>query len=460
MGGSPVSAHMGGNDMVPVADRLRYLEAFRFGCVLLLLALPLLAPGLAVVSLRDAATAAGAYGAVSVLASLGWRIRRGRGLLLFGGMLLVDGVFLAWAVQATGGSGSLLRSLVPLHLVVVTLLASYRTGLKMAMWHSMLLLAVFYAADGGVMKSVEEGYGALPGTGFERVAAFIGAFWLVTLCTAVFSAVDESVLRRRRIDLEALAEMANELEKVNGPTRVGQVLVDKLCETFGFKRALLVGGWAEAPVVLGHRGLGPRSTRTAGRGNALIDTVRNEKRTLLVKRLDEVANRGLALLLPDAENLVVVPLLAEGRPIGVLVVEQPAERGSRIEQRVLAMVEQFAAHAALALANAWLLVRLKRMADVDGLTGVANRRSFDLTLARAVDRATQQGEPLSLVMVDIDHFKRLNDSYGHQSGDKALRALATSFSAVCRNIDTLARYGGEEFAVILPASPSSAAAVT
>jgi two-component system, cell cycle response regulator len=460
MGESPASAHTGGNDMVPVADRLQYLEAFRFGCILLVLALPLLAPGLAVVSLRDAAMAAGAYGAVSVLASLGWRIRRGRGLLLFGGMLLVDGLFLAWAVQATGGSGSLLRSLVPLHLVVVTLLASYRTGLKMAMWHSMLFLAVFYAADGGMLASVEDGYRALPGTGFERVAAFIGAFWLVTLCTAVFSAVNERELRRRRIDLEALAEMANELEKVNGPARVGQVLVDKVCETFGFKRALLVGGWEEAPVVLGRRGIGPHPKRTAAGGNALIDTVREEKRTLLVKRLDEGANTGLALLLPEAENLVVVPLLAEGRPIGVLVVEHPAERGSRMEQRVLAMVEQFAAHAALALANAWLLVRLKRMADIDSLTAVANRRSFDLTLARAVDRATQRGEPLSLVMVDIDHFKRLNDTYGHQSGDQALRVLAASLAAVCRNIDTLARYGGEEFAVILPASPASAAAVT
>jgi diguanylate cyclase (GGDEF)-like protein len=63
-------------------------------------------------------------------------------------------------------------------------------------------------------------------------------------------------------------------------------------------------------------------------------------------------------------------------------------------------------------------------------------------------------------MVDIDHFKRLNDTYGHQTGDQALRVLAASLAAVCRNIDTLARYGGEEFAVILPASPASAAAVT
>jgi two-component system cell cycle response regulator len=460
MGEPPASGRTGGNDMVPVADRLQYLEAFRFGCVLLVLALPLLGPGVAVVSLRDAAMAAGAYGAVSALASVGWRMRRGRGLLLFGGMLLVDGVFLAWAVQATGGSGSLLRSLVPLHLVVVTLLASYRTGLKIAMWHSMLLLAVFYAADGGVLTSVEDGYGGLPGTGFERVVAFIAAFWLVTLCTAVFSAVNERELRRRRIDLEALAEMANELEKVNGPARVGQVLVDKVCETFGFKRALLVGGWEEAPVVLGCRGLGAQRTRMAAGGNALIDTARGEKRTLLVKRLDETANKELALMLPRAENLVVVPMLAEGRPIGVLVVEHPAERGSRIEQRVLAMVEQFAAHAALALANAWLLVRLKRLADIDSLTAVANRRSFDRTLARAVDRATERGEPLSVVMVDIDHFKRLNDTHGHQAGDEALRVLANRLAAVCRNIDTLARYGGEEFAVILPGSPPSAAAVT
>jgi diguanylate cyclase (GGDEF)-like protein len=192
-------------------------------------------------------------------------------------------------------------------------------------------------------------------------------------------------------------------------------------------------------------------------GNQVIRDAWERKTTLLVKRPDPRTNGGLLRLLPDAENLVIAPMLAEGRPIGVLVVEQPAERGSRIEQRVLAMVEQFTAHAALALANAWLLVRMQRMARTDGLTAVANRRTFDVVLGREVERAARRDHPLSLVMVDIDHFKRLNDTYGHQAGDDALRAVATALTRVCRDGDTLARYGGEEFAIILPFCESAGA---
>jgi two-component system, cell cycle response regulator len=447
-----------GNDMVPVADRLQYLELFRLGCVVVVVVFALFAPDLAAVGPAEAARVAAAYALVSVLAGVGWRLRRGRGLLLFSGMLLLDGIYLAWVAHATGGSGGILRWLIPVHLVVVTLLASYRTGLKMAMWHSLLLLVVYYGEEGRLWAPVEASYNDLAGTAFERTVAFIGAFWFVTLCTALFSAINERELRRRRIDLEVLAEMANELEKANGPGRVAQVLVDKLGETFGFPRAVLIGGRETALRVLGRRGV-RSATHGAAAGNEVIRDAWERKTTLLVKRPDPSTNRGLLQLLPEAENLVIVPLLAEGRPIGVLVAEQPAERGARIEQRVLAMVEQFAAHAALALANAWLLVRMQRIAGTDGLTAVANRRTFDAVLAREVERAAGRGHPLSVVMVDIDHFKRLNDTYGHQAGDEALRAIAAVLARVCRDNETLARYGGEEFAIILPFTESAAASV-
>jgi two-component system, cell cycle response regulator len=448
-----------GNDMVPVADRLQYLELFRLGCVALVLAFSVLARDLADVGPAEAAKVCSAYAAVSVLAGIAWRARQGRGLLILSGMLLFDGLFLAWVAHATGGSGSYLRWLIPVHLVVVTLLASYRTGLKMAMWHSLLLLTVYYGEEDGLWESVEASYNGLAGTAFQRTVAFIGAFWIVTLCTALFSAINERELRRRRIDLEALAQMANQLEKTNGPARVAQVLVDSLAETFGFRRALLIGGRQKALQVLGRRGLAS-APQGAATGNEVIRRAWERKRTLLVKQPDPGHNRGLLRLLPDAENLIVVPLLAEGRPIGVLVVEQLKERGGRIEQRVLAMIEQFAAHAALALANAWLLVRMQRMAGTDGLTAVANRRSFDVVLGREMEAATEQGRPLSVVMIDIDHFKRLNDTYGHQAGDDALRAIAASLAGACRTNQLLARYGGEEFAVILPGAGSPAASVT
>jgi diguanylate cyclase len=86
----------------------------------------------------------------------------------------------------------------------------------------------------------------------------------------------------------------------------------------------------------------------------------------------------------------------------------------------------------------------------DPLTGVANRKFFDETLSRAISDANAHGEPFSLLMVDIDHFKTFNDNYGHQTGDQVLRLVASSLKQNVKGQDIAARYGGEEFAVVLP----------
>jgi diguanylate cyclase (GGDEF)-like protein len=94
---------------------------------------------------------------------------------------------------------------------------------------------------------------------------------------------------------------------------------------------------------------------------------------------------------------------------------------------------------------------LKRLATMDGLTQVANRRHFDSYLAQEWRRACREKLPISLTMIDVDHFKQYNDTYGHQAGDDCLRALARiASSCVCRPADLFARYGGEEFSLILP----------
>ncbi len=122
---------------------------------------------------------------------------------------------------------------------------------------------------------------------------------------------------------------------------------------------------------------------------------------------------------------------------------------------------------ALVVARVRAQLRMKRMADqlrhhalVDALTGVANRRRLDEDLQTEWLRARRNREPISLLLIDVDYFKRFNDAYGHQAGDRCLRLIAQAMrSALHRPSDLLARYGGEEFAVVLPGTDSAGARV-
>jgi diguanylate cyclase (GGDEF)-like protein len=104
---------------------------------------------------------------------------------------------------------------------------------------------------------------------------------------------------------------------------------------------------------------------------------------------------------------------------------------------------------------------LRQQASMDSLTGVANRRSFDRALARELARAKEGQSPLSLLMVDVDHFKSINDNFGHLAGDRCLISVARVLSHLVRRpVDLVARYGGEEFSIILPLAGEEHAATT
>ena len=106
----------------------------------------------------------------------------------------------------------------------------------------------------------------------------------------------------------------------------------------------------------------------------------------------------------------------------------------------------------------WLQAVLDGLCDLssrDALTGMANRRQFEIALAREVDRVARAGEPALVLMIDIDHFKQVNDRFGHPAGDRVLQAVAQRLLDCVRPMDTVARYGGEEFAIILPNCPSA-----
>src|SRR3954453_11942363 len=217
------------------------MQVFRLAIAVAAMGFALVSPATLGVTMPKLAATTGAYLLISLFGEWLWRLAQRRGLLLFGGMLIIDGIYLAWMGYATGGSVSPLRYLVLLHLVAVALLASYRTGLKLAMWHSILLFVVYYAQQAQILQPLGLAVRSLPETEFQRLTAFVIVFWMVAIGTAAFSAVNERELRRRKYDLEALTQMAGRREQAGSSNEVAATLLDAVVDAFGFPRSVLLG---------------------------------------------------------------------------------------------------------------------------------------------------------------------------------------------------------------------------
>ncbi|WP_029458156.1 GGDEF domain-containing protein [Solidesulfovibrio alcoholivorans] len=164
--------------------------------------------------------------------------------------------------------------------------------------------------------------------------------------------------------------------------------------------------------------------------------------------LDGAAGRTPVDIPQSAEESLALPLRAGGQTFGCLTLYRAKGRalGKDQVQTLYASV----GHLALALRNAALFSQVKVRADHDGLTRIHNRRAFDERLVEELRRHQRYGHSMSLLMLDIDHFKNINDSYGHLMGDHVLREVGKIISEQLRSTDFTARYGGEEFVVILP----------
>ena len=172
-------------------------------------------------------------------------------------------------------------------------------------------------------------------------------------------------------------------------------------------------------------------------------------------RTENLCSASLCQIMPKPDDLLCLPMMAQGETLGVI--HMRADKPSGISSESVMLNEQLAItcteHIALALANLKLRETLRNQSIRDPLTGLFNRRYMDETLERELQRAARTQVPLGVIMMDIDHFKKYNDMYGHDAGDAVLREVGALLQNHIRGSDIACRYGGEEFILILPETP-------
>jgi two-component system, cell cycle response regulator len=363
-----------------------------------------------------------------------------RSATLLSGTVMVDGMVVALAVAMTGGYVSPLLFLVFLDVMAVTVLASYRTGLKLAIWCALLLLLGHAAAEADLVN--------LDASVSDRVALVSAAtFLLFAFAAAAFSSVNERTLRHSRAQLETLVQLGTDLERAHRFDEVMEALVHHSCSRLGFARAAVLVRRGDRWHGVVDDGTMVTLLETADGPAPLVWEAWERGAPILVRALDDDL---LDAVLPAASNVIVAPVIAEDETIGVAVGEWGGDADASMPSLTVQAFAQSAMHTALALRNAALLDEVERLATRDGLTGLANRRLFEESLERETARSSRLRTPLSLLILDVDHFKQINDTYGHPAGDAVLREIGTAVAGSTKAFDVAARYGGDEFVVLLP----------
>lgn len=390
-------------ELLSITERARYLFGLRLGLAGVVISADLVSGGVAAVSV---ATVTVGYVALSLLSAAIVRRGGGAAVPVMQGTLLVDGLYLATAVAQTGGAADAIRLLPYVHVVGVTLLCSYRTGLKLALWHTLLFLLVIEGARAGVLQDwVAAGLEPDAVTGLREGATLtIAGLWVFALGTALFSAASERQLRGQKHDLSRLSAMVAKMDAHLESADIPNVLLEELGSTFRFGRGVVLASLRGDLELLAWTGSDMPTDLVVGVDRA-VSRAWAERTTQLLREIDPETDPRLASLLPDARNVLVVPLLRDQRQgLGAVVVERGGGHPT-MRRWVVAMVEQFAEHAALALHNAWLTEeRESQLRTIQGLE--QQLRAHNEELEGKVAERTEELRDVITDLREIDEQRR------------------------------------------------------
>ena len=258
---------------------------------------------------------------------------------------------------------------------------------------------------------------------------------------------------RHVAELAALLDISQAGGETNGERELADVLAAKL-HNASHMDACLLSRWDDESGALVPIGASGRpfdgATRDLASHRALRHVLINDEPLLLDPGVDDLQPADLERLhqLGGAAALLL-PLSTAGRMLG-LVEFVSREGGRRYHGGEVALLRTMANQAASALENARLVRQLRDAAETDLVTGVYSHRHLQDRVRQETARAARSHAPLSVLMVDLDDFKLVNDRHGHQAGDRVLRAIAGALRAAVRTSDVVARYGGDEFVVLMP----------
>ncbi|MFQ5579124.1 MAG: diguanylate cyclase [Nitrospiria bacterium] len=184
------------------------------------------------------------------------------------------------------------------------------------------------------------------------------------------------------------------------------------------------------------------------RPGGLTEQILSQKKPLLVPDINDFpAFNNPVILKEGVRSLIAIPLISEKGPVGILYGDDFRPRA--FEPSIVETLRALGTQAVINIQKQQAFQEIKNLSIRDSLTGLYNRRYLDQVLRTEMERASRLQHPLSLILLDIDHFKDINDKYGHVTGDQVLQDLSKLFGSIIRPYDTFARFGGEEFLILM-----------